>query len=131
MKRGVILVSVVAVLMAGFVAPATAATSQSYSIVLPRFGGTYYTSGKTVSGYRDFGVKHKYSGGKTVNFQVCDAQRNTIGSRIAVAPGGSAAPLVDLWYNDGGSAKTVCVKMWTSLTTAVQVLAEGLWYWNY
>jgi hypothetical protein len=131
MKRTAVAVVLIMSIVLGAAAPALAATSQSYSIVLPRFGGAYYTSTKSVSAYRDFGVKHRYSGGKTVNFQVCDSQRNVVGSRIAVAPGGSSAPLVDLWYNNSASSKTVCVKMWTSLTTAVQVLAEGLWYWNY
>jgi hypothetical protein len=130
MKRLVLLAAIVMAL-AATATPCFAASTQSYSITLPRFGSAYYTSAKTVSAYRDFGVKHRYSGGKTVNFQVCDSQRNTIGSRIAVAPGGSAAPLTDLWYNEAASAKTVCVKMWTSITTVVQVLAEGTWYWNY
>jgi hypothetical protein len=119
------------VVVLGGLASQAFATNQNYSVILPRFGAAYYTSGKTVSGYRDFGVKHRYSGGKTVNFQMCDSQRNVIGSKIAVKPGGSSAPLVDLWYNDSASSKTVCVKMTTSLTTAVQVLAEGTWYWNY
>jgi hypothetical protein len=124
---------IVAVLAFALVAGATPcfATNQNYAITLPRFGTAYYTSAKTVSGYRDLGVKHRYSGGKTVNFQVCDSQRNVIGSRVAVPPGGTAAPLIDLWYNDASSSRTVCVKMWTSLTTIVQVLAEGTWYWNY
>jgi hypothetical protein len=131
MKRILFVAVLAAVLVGGSALQAVAATTQSYSIVLPRFGGSYYTSSKTVSAYRDFGVKHKYSGGKTVNFQVVDVQRNVLGPRVAVAPGGSSAPLTDLWYNASASSKPVCVKMWTSLTTAVQVLAEGTWYWNY
>jgi hypothetical protein len=131
MKRSILTAALAAVLLTAGVANAHAATSQSYSIVLPRFGGTYYTSTKTVSAYRDFGVRHRYSGGKTVNFQVCDSQGNAMGSKVAIAPGGSAAPLVDLWYNAAGSSRSVRVKLWTSLSTAVQVLAEGLWYWNY
>ena len=123
-----VLIALIAAVMA---TPCFAASTQNYSITLPRFGGTTYTSTKTVSAYRDIGVKHRYSGGKTVNFQVCDSQRNTIGPRVAVAPGGTSAPLTDLWYNGTASPKTVCVKMWTSLTTIVQVLAEGTWYWNY
>jgi len=131
MKRLIVVVAVAAAVLAGGVTTAHAATSQSYSIILPRLGGSYYTSTKTVSAYRDYGVRHRYSGGKTVNFRVCDSQRNVVGPKVAIAPGGSSAPLVDLWYNSAGSSRTVCVKMWTSLTTAVQVLAEGLWYWNY
>jgi len=130
MKRFALMAAAMAVYSVA-VTPAFAASTQNYSITLPRFGSAYYTSAKTVAAYRDFGVKHRYSGGKTVNFQVCDSQRNTIGARVAVAPGGSAAPLTDLWYNPAASSKTVCVKMWTSITTVVQVLAEGTWYWNY
>lgn len=131
MKRFALTWMLATVLVMGSVAPALAASSQNYSIVLPRFGGAYYTSAKTVSAYRDYGVRHRYSGGKTVNFQVCDSQRNVIGSKVAVKPGGKSAPLVDLWYNNSASAKTVRLKMTTSLTTAVAVLAEGTWYWNY
>ena len=50
---------------------------------------------------------------------------------MTVAPGGATAPLTDLWYNSAASAKTVRVRMWTSLTTVVEVLAQGTWYWNY
>jgi hypothetical protein len=131
MKRLTISVIMAAVLTMGLVTPAMAVSSQNYSVILPRFGSAYYSSAKTVSAYRDYGVRHRYSGGKTVNFQVCDSQRNVIGSRVAVKPGGKSAPLVDLWYNNSASAKTVCVKMTTPLTTAVEVLAEGTWYWNY
>lgn len=131
MKRLTSVAILAAVLALGSATPAAAVNSQNYSIVLPRFGSAYYSSAKTVSAYRDYGVRHRYSGGKTVNFQVCDSQRNVIGSRVAVKPGGKSAPLVDLWYNNSASAKAVCVKMTTSLTTAVEVLAEGTWYWNY
>jgi hypothetical protein len=131
MKRLTITAILAVVLILGSVSPALAVSSQDYSIVLPRFGSAYYTSAKTVPAYRDYGVRHRYSGGKTVNFQVCDSQRNVIGSKVAVKPGGTSAPLVDLWYNNSASSKAVCVKMTTSLTTAVQVLAEGTWYWNY
>lgn len=131
MKRLTIAAILAAVLILGSVSPALAVSSQNYSIVLPRFGSAYYTSAKTVPAYQDYGVRHRYSGGKTVNFQVCDSQRNVIGSKVAVKPGGKSAPLVDLWYNNSASPKAVCVKMTTSLTTAVQVLAEGTWYWDY
>ncbi|HSK47414.1 MAG TPA: hypothetical protein VLA05_05345 [Coriobacteriia bacterium] len=131
MRRLVFAAALAALVFSSTAAPCLAATTKGYSVVLPRFGSAYYTSTKTVSAYRDYGVKHRYSGGKTVNFQVCDSQHNTVGPRVAIAPGRSDAPLVDLWYNGSASSKSVSVKMWTSLTTAVQVLAEGTWYWNY
>ena len=131
MKRIGIVTLMAIVALSASVMPAHAATTQDYSMILPRFGAAAYSSAKTVSAYRDFGVRHKYSGGKTVNFQVCDTQKNTIGSKIAVKPGGSSAPLIDLWYNSTASSRNICVKMTTSLTTAVQVLAEGTWQWNY
>lgn len=131
MKRSVMVVALAMALFATSVAPALAASTQKYTLVLPRFGGSYYTSTKTLSVYRDIGVKHLYSGGKSVNFQVCDSQKNAVGPRVTVAPGGATAPLTDLWYNSSASAKTVRVRMWTSLTTVVEVLAQGTWYWNY
>lgn len=131
MKRSLLAIALALLLVAGTAVPAFAASTQKYTLVLPRFGSAYYSSAKTLSAYCDIGVKHAYSGGKTVNFQVCDSQKNAVGPRVSVAPGGSSAPLTDLWYNSSASSKSVRVKMWTSLTTVVEVLAQGTWYWNY
>ena len=131
MKRPVMVVVLALALVAASAVPALAASTQQYSLVLPRFGGSYYSSSKTLSAYRDIGVGAAYSGGKSVNFQVCDSQRNAVGPRVTVAPGGPTAPLTDLWYNSSASEKSVRIRMWTSLTTVVQVLAQGTWYWNY
>lgn len=111
--------------------PALAASSQNYSIVLPSMGQDYFTSSKTVSAYKDFGVYHRYSGGKTIHFTVCDTAHNPLGAEVAIAPGGSSAPLVDLWYNSSSSSRTIVVKMETPWNCFVSVLAEGTWYWNY
>ena len=78
MKRTVMVVVLAIALFATSVAPALAASTQKYTLVLPRFGGSYYTSTKTLSAYRDIGVKHSYSGGKSVNFQVCDSQKKRL-----------------------------------------------------
>lgn len=131
MKRALLVAAMVAALLVGAAAPALAATSANYSIVLPALKGDYYTTSKTVSAYRDFGVKHKWSGGYDVNFQVCDSQKNSVGAIVRIKPGGRTAPLVDLWYNNSGSSRTILVRMETATLTYVRVLAEGTWVWNY
>lgn len=131
MKRTVLVAALVAVLVLGVAAPALAATYQNYSIVLPRFKGDIYSISKPVSAYKDFGVKHKYSGGYKVNFQVCDSQKNPVGPTVKVSPGGSTAPLTDLWYNNSSSSRSIVVRMENATSTYVRVLAEGTWVWNY
>ncbi|MCL2503630.1 MAG: hypothetical protein FWE94_03350 [Coriobacteriia bacterium] len=109
---------------------AFAASNEGYTITVPRVGAQY-SANKTVTARKDFGTRLRYSGGKTVNFQICDTQKNGIGPTVCIKPGGAAAPLIDIWYNSSASSKAVKVKLWTSATTIVQVLAQGTWYWNY
>lgn len=130
MKKLVTL-AMLAVMAVGVLPTNAIAASQNYSMNLPRAGGKVYSSIKTVAGKTDFGTKLKYSGGKTLNMQVCSSDKNPMGSVSSIRPGGSAAGLIDLWYNSGSSQKAVVVKVWSSLTTLVHVLAEGTWYWNY
>lgn len=126
----VVVITIMAVLFL-WSAPVLAATQQSYNIVVPRFGGDAWSSTKTVNPYKDFGVKHQYSGGWKINFTVCDTTGNPLGPTIGVNPGGSSAPLVDLWYNGSSSSKTIKVLLETLWYCPVDVLAQGLWYWNY
>ncbi len=130
MKKLVVM-ALLAVMALGILPANAFAANQNYTMTLPRLGVKTYSSIKTVAAKKDFGTKLKYAGGKTVNMQVCDSSRNPMGSSVSVRPGGSAAGLVDLWYNSASSQKAVVVKVWSSLTTVVQVLAEGTWYWNY
>lgn len=130
MKK-IFLVAVLALALAfGSVASAYAA-SANYTIVVPRLRADIYTSAKTVSAGKDFGVRHRYSGAYPVRFAVCNSSRQAIGPVVTVNPGGSTAPLVDLWYNDSASSKTVLVRMDSSKLNYVKIVAEGTWYWNY
>jgi hypothetical protein len=132
MKRRILLLTVATVMLClALAVPAMAATRQDYSILLPRFGQDKYSGTKAVSGYKDFGVVHKYSGGKTVKMTVCDTSHNTLGSKVSVVPGGAYASLKDLWWNNSTSTKYVTVRMESPWDCAVQVLAEGYWYYNY
>jgi len=131
MRHRIVRLIAATALLASVATPAFAATYQNYSIILPRLKGDVYTSAKTVSAYSDFGVKHKYSGGVDVNFQVCDTQHNPLGPIVRIKPGGSAAPRVDLWYNNSSSARTIVVRMEAAVLKVVEVLAEGTWVWNY
>lgn len=131
MKRLILSAMLALAIVAGSTATAFAANSQNYTIVLPALQGDYYSSIKTVSGYRDFGVKHRYSGGYPVRFAVCNSSKQQIGSTITVYPGGTAADLTDLWYNAGASSKVVVVRMDSARLNLVRPLAEGSWVWNY
>jgi hypothetical protein len=53
-KRLLVFGTVFVAVLAMWCVPALA-TSQSYTIVLPRFGQDYYTTSKTVQAYKDFG----------------------------------------------------------------------------
>jgi len=131
MKK-IVIVSMLALALAlGSTAPAFAATTQNYSIIVPRFQVDTYTSAKAVAGYKDFGVKHKYSGGKPVRFAVCNTSRQPIGSTVTVYPGGAYAPLTDLWYNSTASTRYIVVRMDSARFNTVDILAEGTWVWNY
>lgn len=131
MKRLVFVAFLTAGLIAATAATAFAATSQNYTITLPLMQSDFYSSAKTVSAYRDFGVRHKYSGGYPVRFAVCNSSRQQIGSTVLVYPGGGSADLTDLWYNASASAKTIVVRMDSGKLNAVRPLAEGTWVWNY
>lgn len=130
MKRTA-MVSVLAFIMIFASVAAAHATEQAYSFVLPRFQGDIYSAAKTVSAYRDFGVRHKYSGPYPVRFAVCNTSKQAIGPSITVYPGGSSADLVDLWYNAGSTAKTIVVRLDSGRWNSVTLLAEGTWVWNY
>ncbi|MHB1016490.1 MAG: hypothetical protein ACYC2X_01175 [Coriobacteriia bacterium] len=131
MKKITIIVMLALALAFGSTASAFAATSANYSIVLPRFKADKYTSAKAVSAYKDFGVKHKYSGGYPVRFAVCNTSRQPIGSAVTIYPGGAYAPLHDIWYNSTASTRYIVVRMDSAVFNAVEILAEGTWVWNY
>lgn len=130
MKRTIMVTALALMLVFGTVASAFA-TSQNYSFVLPRLQGDIYSTAKTVSAYRDFGVQHKYSGSYPVRFAVCNTSRQPIGPSVLVYPGGSSADLVDLWYNSSSSARSIVVRLDSGKLNAVTILAEGTWVWNY
>ena len=131
MKRLAVTILLCVGIIAASAVSAFAASSQNYTIVIPRLQADYYSSAKTVSAYRDFGVRHKYSGGYPVRFAVCNSSRQPIGSTVTVYPGGSSAELTDLWYNSSASSKTVLVRMDSSRFNLVNLVAEGTWIWNY
>lgn len=131
MKKTMIVAVLSLALVFGSAASAFAANSQSYSIVVPRFRADAYTSAKAVAGYRDFGVRHRYSGGYPIRFAVCNTARQPIGSTVTVYPGGATAPLVDLWYNSTPVAKSIVVRMDSATLNIVRILAQGTWVWNY
>lgn len=131
MKKITIIAMLALTLAFGSTASAFAATYDSYSIILPRFQADKYSSEKTVNAHTDFGVKHKYSGGKPVRFIVCNTSKQPIGATVTIYPGGSSAPLTDLWYNDSASAKKIVVRMDSAKWNSVEILAQGTWVWNY
>ncbi len=90
-----------------------------------------YTSAKAVSAYRDFGVKHKYSGGYPIRFAVCNTSRQPIGPTVIVYPGGAYAPLVDLWYNSTARTQYIVARMDSASFNYVSILCHGTWVWNY
>lgn len=106
------------------------AASQNYAYTIPATGDVYTTSYSLSGGY-DFGVRHRYSGGKNIVMQVVRANDYiALGSSKIVSPGGSSAPLTNLWYNSG-LTRSVRVRMNSAFGVVVTVLAEGTWYWNY
>lgn len=131
MKK-VIVISMLALALAfGSTASAFAASTQNYTIIVPRFQVDKYTTSKAVAAYKDFGVKHKYSGGKPIRFAVCNTSRQPIGSTVTVYPGGAYAPLTDLWYNATASTRYIVMRMDSARFNTVDILAEGTWVWNY
>ncbi|MHB1135589.1 MAG: hypothetical protein ACYCXR_09150 [Coriobacteriia bacterium] len=131
MKKITIIAMLALALAFGSTASAFAASSQNYSILVPRFRADKYTTAKAVSAYRDFGVKHKYSGGKPIRFVVCNTSRQPIGSTVTIYPGGVYAPLHDIWYNATASTRYIVVRMDSALFNTVEILCEGTWVWNY
>ena len=131
MKKITIIAMLALALAFGSTASAFAASTANYSIIVPRFQADKYTSEKSVSAYKDFGVRHKYSGSKAIRFAVCNTSKQPIGATITIYPGGSSAPLTDLWYNDSASAKKIVVRMDSAKFNTVDILAEGQWVWNY
>lgn len=131
MKK-IIVISMLALALAfGSTASAFAANTQNYTIIAPRLRADVYTSVKSVSGYRDFGVKHKYSGTYPIRFAVCNTSKQAIGSTVTVYPGGTSADLVDLWYNSSATTRDIVVRMDSSKLNYVRILCEGTWVWNY
>ncbi|MDY0339590.1 MAG: hypothetical protein RBS17_00050 [Coriobacteriia bacterium] len=131
MKKTITIVMLALVLAFGSTASAFAASYANYSIVAPRFRADTYTSEKSVSAWRDFGVRHKYSGGYPIRFVACNTSKQPIGSVVTVYPGGSSAGLTDLWYNDSASARKIVVRMDSSRLNTVRILCAGTWVWNY
>lgn len=130
MKR-IICAAFVAVLAMGvFASSAMAVNSQPYTLVVPRFGGSEYSSYKTVYNGKHFGTFHRYSGGKSVIFQPMYSAATPAGPSVLVSPGGPSAPWTRLWYNGSGSAKSIMIRLKTLTLTPVDVLAQGTWYWN-
>lgn len=107
-----------------------AAASQNYSYTIPAVGDVYTTSYSLTSGL-DFGVRHRYSGGKDIVMQMVRASDYlSLGSSKTVSPEGADAPLINLWTNSGMS-RSVRVRMNSAFGVVVTVLAQGTWYWNY
>ncbi len=131
MKKIVVVAMLAFVMVFGGTASAFAANYQSYSIVVPRFRADKYTGAKAVYAFRDFGVRHRYSGGKPIRFAVCNTSRQPIGPTVTVYPGGVYAPLTDLWYNATASTQYVVVRMDSATFNTVEILCEGTWVWNY
>jgi len=131
MKKTMIVAVLALALVFGSVASAYAVSNESYNIIVPRFRADAYTSAKSVAGYRDFGVRHRYSGGYPIRFAVCNTARQPIGSTVTIYPGGATAPLVDLWYNATPIAKSIVVRLDSSKLNVVRILAQGTWVWNY
>ena len=131
MKRVIFVALLATCIMASTAISAFAASTQNYTIIIPLLQGDYYTTSKTVSAYRDFGVRHRYSGGYPIRFAVCNSSKQPIGSTVTVYPGGSAADLTDLWYNASASSKVIVVRLDSSKVNLVKPLAEGTWVWNY
>lgn len=131
MKKIAIVAMLALALALGSTASAFAAASQDYTMIIPRFQVDKYTSAKAVSAFRDFGVKHKYSGGKAIRFAVCNTSRQQIGSTVTVYPGGTYAPLTDLWYNATASTRYILVRMDSARFNTVEILCMGTWVWNY
>lgn len=131
MKKIVIISMLALALAFGSTASAFAASTQNYTIVAPKYQGDIYSGEKTVNARCDFGVRHKYSGGKKVRFVVCNTSKQAIGSSHTVAPGGRTAPLEDLWYNDTSSKRNIVVRMDAAVFNVVKILCEGTWVWNY
>ena len=129
-KRAVLAALAGIMLCLALATPAMASSSQNYSIVIPVVGAGWTTTTKSVAAHEEFGVRHRYSGGKKVTFLVCDSSHNPLGGPIAINPGGANAPLVTLWTNPYGATVPVSVKLDTGFTL-VKVLAEGTWSWNY
>lgn len=131
MKKIVVISMLALALAFGSTASAFAVSTQNYTIVAPKYKGDIYSGEKAVSAYKDFGVKHKYSGGKSIRFVVCNTSKQVIGSLHTIAPGGSSAPLEDLWYNDTASKRNIVVRMDSASYNVVKILCEGTWVWNY
>lgn len=131
MKRAMVIGMLALGLVFGGSASAFAASTASYSIVVPRFQANKYTTTKLLGAHKDFGVKHKYSGGKPIRFVMCNSSKQPIGSAVSVYPGGAYAPLVDLYYNSSASSQYVLVCMDSAKWNVVEILCEGTWVWNY
>ncbi|MBN2247989.1 MAG: hypothetical protein JW733_04755 [Coriobacteriia bacterium] len=131
MKKVIAIALLALVLALGSTASAFAASSANYSIIVPRFQADKYTTAKAVYAYRDFGVRHKYSGGKPIRFAVCNTSRQQIGSTVTIYPGGTYAPLTDLWYNATASTRYILVRMDSATFNTVEILCAGTWVWNY
>lgn len=131
MKKIMIVAMLALALAFGSTASAFAASTQNYSMIAPRFRADIYTSTKAVGAYRDFGVRHKYSGGKPIRFTVCDTSNQAMGPTVTIYPGGAYAPLADLWYNSTASTRYVKVRMDSALLNYVTILCQGTWVWNY
>ncbi len=132
MKRLLIVACLASVMVLGSVVSAYAAASTAnYSIVLPRLKADKYSSTKTVAAKKDFGVRHKYSGGYPVAFTVCNTAKGAIGPKVTLYPQGADASLADLWYNGSSSSKSIMVRLESAKVNGVEILAEGTWRWNY
>ena len=131
MKKIVVISMLALALAFGSTASAFAVSTQNYTIVAPRLRADVYSESKAVSAYKDFGVKHKYSGGYPIRFAVCNTSKQAIGSTVTVYPGGAYADLTDLWYNNSSATRYIRVRMDSARLNPVKIVCEGTWVWNY
>lgn len=121
----------VAVLAFSMLTPTTAlASSQNYSIFIPKYGDVW-TDGYLLNYQKKFGAKLYYSGGKNIAMQMHRYDtRQALGTEVVMSPGGSGAPLKQLWYNNTAT-RYVVVRLNSVFGVVVDVIAQGTWYWNY
>ncbi len=131
MKKIAIIAGLALALAFGSVATAHAATTEGYTFIAPRFQIDWYSSQKTVNGWRTFGVQHRYSGGYPVRFVACNAMRQALGTAVIAYPGGPAAPTTTVWRNTTATPQTIVIRADSAIYNFVTLLCQGTWVWNY